>query len=158
MNFDWRCDTRICWSQAELYRNHTNGIQEIQCIYMQACNVHDSCCLIFIATSTAKWQLICVWISKPVSPSSLLHSTMGIAARRWHPPLAKHIEKLVAVSLSAVFMFFSPIPNLFSSQRFQLSFSSVTGVDSPPSVHTGNNSLPSLQLPVRECHKEASNC
>ena len=58
MNLDWRCDTRICRSKSELFHNHTNGIQEIQHLYMQACNAHVSCSLIFIATSTAQWQQI----------------------------------------------------------------------------------------------------
>jgi hypothetical protein len=29
MNLDLRCDTRICGSQAESFRNHTNGIQHV---------------------------------------------------------------------------------------------------------------------------------
>ena len=58
MNLERRCDTRICTSQSELYRNNTNGIHEIQRMDTQACNTLISCCLIFIATSTAQWQQI----------------------------------------------------------------------------------------------------
>ena len=30
LNLDWKCDTRICRSKSDFFRNHTNGIQDIQ--------------------------------------------------------------------------------------------------------------------------------
>jgi hypothetical protein len=66
-------------------------------------------------------ELINNGISKPVSPPSLSHFIRGITAHRHRPPLAIQIEKLATVSLSVV-LFFSPIPNIFSSQPFSIKF------------------------------------
>ena len=140
MYLNWRCDTGMHWIQSEAYSKHTNGIQEFQRISMQACSGHDSYCLIFIATSTAQWQLVNNGISKLVSPPSLPHYTRGITACRCHPPLVNHVEKPTTVSLSVVFMFLSPIPNVFSPPTFQLNYFSVAGIDGPLSVHKANDS------------------
>ena len=47
INLDWRCDTRICRSNSELFRNHTNGI-----LYIKSPTTRECSCLIFSATTT----------------------------------------------------------------------------------------------------------
>ena len=140
MHLDWRCDTRMHGRQSESYSNHTNGIQEILCTSMQACHTHDSCCLIFIATSTAQWQLINDGILKPMSPTSLPQSTRGITACRRHPHFVNHVKKLAMVILSVVFIP-PPFPMFSHCSLFQFNWCSVAGADDPLSVHKGNKFL-----------------
>ena len=111
--------------------------KKFNAIFMQACNVHVSCPVIFIAASTVQWQLINNGISKPASPPSLSHSKRGITACRHRPPLANHVKKPSTVSLSVALCFSPPFPMFSHSGHFQLNFRSVAGVDGHPLVHKG---------------------
>ena len=124
-------------------------------IFMQAWNRHVTCCLIFIATSTAQWELINNGISKPVSPPSLPHSIRGIVAHRHCSTLTNHVEKLIKVSFSVVLCFSPPFP-MFSHRNFSIKFQFCCWCRRPSLGPQGDISpLPSS--PVHKCHREAGN-
>ena len=156
MNLDWKCDTEYVGVSQNLTITTQMVSKKSNGKIMQACTAHVSCCVIFIATSTAQWQLINNGISKPVSPFTLSYSIRGITACCHHPPLTNHVKKSTTVSLSAVLCVSPPFPIFSHCSHFQLNVSSVAGIDGPPLVHkqiTVHSHCP----PAHKCHRDASN-
>ena len=156
MNLDWRCDTRICRSQPELYRNHTNGIQEIQlkihagiqCACLLLCHFH---CHQHCPVATNKqWDFQARFFTLPLSLHKRYISLL--------PPSAacKSHREADDGELVCFFVFFAPVPNVFSLQPFSIKFQFCWWHRWSLLSPHGDNS-PLLCPRACKCHREANN-
>ena len=97
------------------------------------------------------FKLIAILLS---ALTALPQSAKGIRACLFYPLLANHTEKRATVLLSLVLLFPPPLPSVFSQVHFQFNCYFAVGVDGPPSVCKGNNSLPLLS-PACKSRREA---